>query len=41
MIPRLNDLNRRDFFMFFAGIGSGLLAYGLGHLFASLFQRRE
>jgi eukaryotic-like serine/threonine-protein kinase len=41
MIPPLNDLNRRDFFMFFVGIGSGLLAYGLGHFFASLFQRRE
>ena len=39
MIPRLSDLNRRDFFLFFAGIGSGLLAYGLGNLFASLFQR--
>ena len=38
-IPRLNDLNRRDFFMFFVGIGSGLLAYGLGHFFASLFQK--
>jgi serine/threonine protein kinase len=40
-IPALSDLNRRDFFMFFAGIGSGLLAYGLGHFFASLFQKRE
>ena len=39
MIPPLHDLNRRDFFMFFVGIGSGLLAYGLGHFFASLLSR--
>ena len=38
-IPPLHELNRRDFFMFFAGICSGLLAYGLGHFFASLFQK--
>ena len=41
MIPRPSDLGRRDFFMFFAGVGSGLLAYALGRLLASLFEKRE
>jgi serine/threonine protein kinase len=34
-------LNRRDFLLFFAGVGSAVVAYGLGRGLAYLFGRRE
>ena len=39
MIPRPSELGRRDFFLFFAGVGSGLVAYAVGRLLASLFEK--